>query len=226
MSGYFANTFHIDIHRHILASASADQTVLLWDLDEAKAHTTITAFSDKIQTLKFHATDAQMLLTGSCDGTVKLFDCRDSNTVDNDFKLWSFADCEIERVQWDPFNSNHFFTSTNAGKIHYCDVRQEGVSVWSLDAHSEEVSGIIVNQSHRGMMSTTSTDGSIKVWKYDGHGAQLVYEDDVGIGRIQCADVCFENGFTLVAGGDNKRKQLRVIDVREYDTVKNVFGLQ
>lgn len=211
------------LNRHILASGSVDQSVILWDLDEGKPHTTIKAFAEKIQTLKFHQTEAQLLLTGCCDGTVKLFDCRDPDTIDRSFKLWSFAGCEIERVQWDLNNSNHYFTSTNTGKLHYCDVRQEGAPVWSLDAHDEEVSGIIVNHSHGGMLSTTSTDGTVKVWKYDGNGAQLVHESNVGIGRIQCSDICFENGFTFAVGGDNRQKQLRLIDVREYDTVKNVF---
>lgn len=206
--------------RHILASASVDQTVILWDLDEGKPHTTIKAFEEKVQTLKFHQTEAQMLLTGCCDGTVKLFDCRDPDTIDTSFKLWNFPNCEVERIQWDPNNTNNYFVATNNGKIHYCDIRQEGEIVWSLSAHSDEVSGISVNHMCNGMFSTTSADATLKVWKYDGAGATLVYEDDVGIGRIQCSDICLENGFTIAVGGDNRQKQLRLIDVRDYDTGK------
>lgn len=205
-------------YRHILASASVDQTVLLWDLDEAKPHTTISSFEEKVQTLKFHPIEAQTLLTGSCDGTVKLFDCREPDVINTSFKLWTFDGCEIERVVWDVHNPNNYFVATNNGQIHFCDIRREGETLWSLSAHTEEVSGLIVNHMCPGMVSTTSADGSLKIWKYDSNGAQLVHEDEVNVGRIQCADICHENGFTLAVGGDNRTKHLRLIDVREYDT--------
>lgn len=203
---------------HILASGSVDQTVILWDLDEQTPHTQITAFNEKIQTLKFCPTEAQSLLTGCCDGTVKLFDCRDPDTVNTSLKLWSFNDCEIERVVWDTNNANNFFVATNKGQMHYCDVRQEQQPVWSLDAHSTEISCILPNHAHNGMVTTTSADGSLKVWKYDTTGATIVYEDELGIGRVQCGDICPENGYTVAVGGDNRKKQLRLIDVRDFDT--------
>lgn len=202
-----------------MASGSVDQTVILWDLDEQLPHTTITAFNEKIQTVKFSPTEAQSLLTGSCDGTVKLFDCRNVETVNTDVKLWTFTG-EIERVAWDPNNSNCFFSATNKGQLNYCDIRQEGQTLWSVDAHSDEVSAIIPNLAQNGMISTTSADGLLKVWKYDGAGATVVYEEDIGIGRVQCGAICPDNGFTFAVGGDNKKRQLRLIDVREFDTGK------
>lgn len=212
--------------RHILASGSVDQTVILWDLDEQKPHTTIRAFQEKVQSLKFHPTEAQMLLTGCCDGTVKLFDCRDPNEIDTNFKLWSFDGGEVERVYWDPHNTNYYFVGLNNGIIHYCDVRQDGNSLWNVKAHSDEVSGILVNHMQTGMVTTTSADGVLKVWRYNASTAPTqVYESEVGIGRIQCADICYDNGFTVAVGGDNKQKQLRVIDVRDFEVVKRNFGL-
>lgn len=170
--------------------------------------------------MKFHPTEAQTLLTGSCDGTVKLFDCRDPEAISTSFKLWRFNGCEIERVLWDTVNTNNYFVATNNGQLHYCDIRREGDILWSITAHSDEVSGIIVNHMCPGMVSTTSADGLLKVWKYDSAGAQLVQEDELNVGRIQCADICDENGFTIAVGGDNRTKHLRLVDVRDYDTGK------
>ena len=52
----------------MLASGSVDQTVLLWDLNEAKIASTLTAHNEKVQTLAWHPFEAQNLLTGCCDG--------------------------------------------------------------------------------------------------------------------------------------------------------------
>lgn len=200
-----------------MASGSVDQTVILWDVDECKPHTTITVFEEKVQSLKFHATEAHSLLTGSCDGTVRLFDCRDPDTLEQSQKMWTFSG-EIERVAWDPFDANYFFASTNTGKIYYGDVRQDGQKVWSKRAHDQEVTGISLNPMCRQMLTTTSADGNLKVWKYDVNGATLVYSEETNVGRIQCLDVCTDNPFTVAVGGDNKRKNMRVINMRDYET--------
>lgn len=115
-----------------MASGSVDRSVILWDLDETKPHTTITAFEEKVQAVKFHPAEAQMLLTGSCDGLVKLFDCRDASAINTSFKRWAFDGVEVERILWDPHNANGCFVGLNNGHLHYCDVRREGESVWQV----------------------------------------------------------------------------------------------
>jgi WD40 repeat protein len=55
------------IFRHVLASGSVDQTVLLWDMSEGTIASTLTAHKEKIQALQWHPFEAQMLLTGCCD---------------------------------------------------------------------------------------------------------------------------------------------------------------
>lgn len=165
-----------------------------------------------------------MLLTGSCDGLVKLFDCRDPSTINTSFKQWSFDGVEVERVLWDPHNSNGYFVGLNNGHLHYCDVRREGESVWQIEAHSEEISGIVANPSQAQMLTTTSVDSVLKVWRYNESTApRMVYENALGIGRAQCAAMNPDNGFILATGGDNKTKQLRVVDVRDFDVVKKTF---
>lgn len=57
----------VNICRHVLASGSVDQTVLLWDLDNGTPVTKLEQFTEKVQSIKWHPTDAQRLLTGSAD---------------------------------------------------------------------------------------------------------------------------------------------------------------
>lgn len=51
-------------YHHILASASVDKTILLWDIDQQSPNTTISAFSDKVQCIEWHRLEGQTLLAG------------------------------------------------------------------------------------------------------------------------------------------------------------------
>lgn len=106
-------------YHHILASASVDKTVLLWDLDEGTPHTKLKVFKDKVQSIKWHFLESQTLLAGSCDKTVRVFDCRS----DNAHQLWEL-DGEAERVIWDPMEPFCFLAGTSTGSVQCFDCRK------------------------------------------------------------------------------------------------------
>ncbi|XP_052860032.1 periodic tryptophan protein 1 homolog [Anopheles cruzii] len=208
--------------QHILASGSVDQTVILWDLEEGTPHTTIRDFEEKVQTLVFHPKRAEALLAGSCDGKVKVFDCRSTNDTESSFKTWELGG-EVERVCWDPFNDHCFAASTNDGRMHYVDSRQDGHTLWTKQVHEKEITGLVLSASVKGMLSTASGDGSLKVWDIDADDARLVYKKNPKIGVIQCLDECPDNPFTLAMGGDLKSKNFSVVNLLDNDVVSNVF---
>ncbi|ETN67655.1 wd-repeat protein [Anopheles darlingi] len=207
---------------HILASGSVDQTVILWDLENGTPHTTIREFEEKVQTLAFHPKRPEMLLAGSCDGLVKVFDCRTTNDSNSTFTKWELGG-EVERVCWDSFNADCFLASTNDGKLHYIDTRQTDNVLWTKQAHEKEVTGLVLSTAVKGMLSTASADGTMKVWDIDAHDARLVYKKNPKIGVIQCLDECQENPFTLAMGGDLKSKNFCVVNLLDNDVVSNVF---
>lgn len=54
-------------YSHVLASGSVDETVLLWDMDNGTPVTKLSTFKEKVQSIKWHPSETQQLLTGCGD---------------------------------------------------------------------------------------------------------------------------------------------------------------
>lgn len=203
-------------YSHILASASVDKSVILWDLDDHKPKQTIR-FDGKVQTIDFHPGDGNSLLAGACDGTVRLFDCRTvSENGEENYLEWKLSG-EVESATWNPLDPQYFMSATNDGQIHYIDIRSKGKILWSKKAHEKEVSGVAISPYVQGMLTTVSSDGFLKVWDYDKKDAKTVHTEAMKIGSILCLDSCPENPFVVAIGGTLKSRNLRVVDLLEYD---------
>ncbi|XP_063708439.1 periodic tryptophan protein 1 homolog [Culicoides brevitarsis] len=207
---------------HIMASGSVDETVILWDLDEGSPHTTIRDFNEKVQTLSFHFAEPESLLVGSCDGTVKLFDCRATDNSHSEFTSWDVK-AEVERVVWNKHNPNCFMVSTNDGMMHYFDRRNAQGPLWQQSAHEKEVTGLVLAEHVDGMLCTASADGTVKVWDYDQNGATLIFAKHLKMGVIQNIQECPENSFILGVGGDVRKKNFQRLNLLDYEQVSNKF---
>ncbi|KAB7499975.1 Periodic tryptophan protein 1-like protein [Armadillidium nasatum] len=108
---------------HILASGSADKSIIIWDLQECKEGQKFSEFTGAVQDLKWHPKENHFLLAGSCDKTVRLFDCL-SNKNSKSWKL----DGEVESVVWDPCvnPSFNFVAGTDRGSVYVIDSLRRG----------------------------------------------------------------------------------------------------
>lgn len=202
--------------RNVLGSASADCTVKLWDLSEGKPVTTITQHKDKVQCLSWCPSDSSSLLSGSFDKTVKMYDCRNPN---KDFKSWALNG-EVENVLWDRFNKTNFFATTDKGYVFYMDQRSDK-PVFTLSAHSEAVTGICQSSSVPGLLVTTSTDKTMKIWDIQDNKPSTVLERNLRLNQLFCVDSCPEAPFVFAVGGE---KEIKVWDIRESATVRKHFA--
>ncbi|KAL4708859.1 hypothetical protein ACJJTC_018305 [Scirpophaga incertulas] len=203
---------------HVLASGSADKTVLLWDLDQGAPHTKLNYFQDKVQSVAFHPLEAQTLLSGSCDGCARVSDCRSEDA----HKSWSLLP-EIERVAWNSQNPYCFAMSNNEGKVGYVDCRQE-TPLWTITAHEKEVTGLILSEQVPGLMVTVGTDAKLKTWDIQSGEPSQVSEREIRVGAALCASACPDAPLSVALGGDNKQNFIDVIDLALCERVTNRFG--
>ncbi|CAB1419016.1 unnamed protein product [Pleuronectes platessa] len=203
--------------RTVLASGSADNTVILWDLSHGKPATTLRKQTDKVQTISFHPFEPQTLIAGSYDKTVVLYDCR---SPDTSYRSWRFSG-QVERVVWNHFSPCNFLASTEDGFVYCLDARSDK-PVFTLKAHDEEVSGLDLSSQIKGCLVTSSADKHVKVWDILGNKPNLVHTRDMKMGVLFCASCCPDEPFVYAFGG--QRDGLRVWNISDVAAVAEVFG--
>ncbi|CAH0016163.1 unnamed protein product [Clonostachys rhizophaga] len=173
-------------HRNLLASASADKTVKLWDLNTATCAKSYSYHTDKVCSLAWHTSEPTVLLSGSYDRTVIAADMR---APDAKAPRWG-VESDVENVRWDPHDQNYFYVSTENGMIHYHDVRNAPAtpeatkSIWSLQAHDESISSFDINPSVPGFIATGSSDRTVKLWNIQASGPSMVVSRNLDVGKV------------------------------------------
>ncbi|XP_046327630.2 periodic tryptophan protein 1 homolog [Haliotis rufescens] len=201
---------------NVLASASADNTIALWDLAEQKVVTSIRQHTDKVQAIQWHPREAQTLLSGGFDQTARVYDCR---SPEENHKTWEVQG-EVEKVLWNNQSPVNFFVTTDQGIIYYMDIRHDSKPVFTLSAHSEAVTGICLSSATRGLLVTTSSDKMMKVWDMESGKPSLVLERNLKMSELYCVDSCPDAPFVFAFGGE---KEMKVWDIRESATVRKHF---
>ena len=79
-------------NKQVLASGSADETILLWDLETCTAKQVLTHHDDKVESVAWHLAEGTTLLSGAYDQTCHVTDCRTTNS-----RSWK-VDGDVEQV--------------------------------------------------------------------------------------------------------------------------------
>ncbi|CAK7567219.1 MAG: rRNA-processing protein [Sporothrix epigloea] len=213
-------------HRNLLASASADKTVKLWDLNTATCAKSYTYHTDKVCSLAWHTVESTVLLSGSYDRTIVAADMRAPEATR---PRWG-VESDVENIRWDPHDPNFFFVSTENGIVHYHDVRMAPKNptltkaVWTLQAHDESVSSFDINAHVPGFMATGSGDRTVKLWNIQASGPSMVVSRSLDVGKVFSTQFAPdpEVAFRLAVAGS--KGNLTVWDTSTNAAVRQAFA--
>ena len=146
--------------RNVLASASADTTVKVWDIATQQCQHTLEHHRDKVQALQWNPTQHATLLSGGFDRQAAVVDMR---TPDGSPMVVPVS-ADVEAVAWGP--GMQFLVSTEDGMVALFDARVGGkkgrVPVWRLQAHDKAACAVGVCPAAPHVMVTASVDKKVR----------------------------------------------------------------
>lgn len=231
-------------HRNLLASASADKTVKLWDLNTTQCAQSYSYHTDKVCSITWHPQESTALLSGSYDRSVIAADMRAPQAGS---RKW-MVDSDVENIKWDPHDPNFFYVSltchlqpssclhppkvsTESGVLHYFDARvtpsstSPATAVWRLQAHDDSISSFDVNPIIPGFLVTGSADKLVKLWNVSpSAGPSMVVSRDLDVGRVFSTTFGpdAEVGFRLAVAGS--KGNLQIWDTSTNAAIRRAFA--
>lgn len=205
-------------HPHMLASASADTTIKLWDLTETRAIKSYDYHDGKVSSVAWNPMEETILLSGGYDHKSLAADLRVADAV----RAYDLG-ADVEAVKWHP-DGQTFYAATDTGIVAKYDARSEGKPLWRLQAHDNEITAFDINQFIPDYMVTTSSDRQVKLWNLEDNRPTMLLSRDLDVGRV------FSVGFgpdepscgLLTAAGSDGR--LKVWDSFSNRTIRQAKG--
>ncbi|XP_078180085.1 LOW QUALITY PROTEIN: putative WD repeat-containing protein C17D11.16 [Carex rostrata] len=210
--------------RNVIASASADKTVKIWDVVQEKCSETLKHHTDKVQTVAWSKHAPELLLSGSFDKSVALMDMKSLKESGR----WS-VDTDVESMAWDPHNEHAFVISLENGMVQCFDKRttssnstSASKTVFTLHAHEKAVSSVSFCPVAPNLLATGSIDKMIKLWDISNNQPACVASQNPKAGKIFQISFSQDNPFLLAIGG--LKGKLQVWDTLSEQGIVNRFG--
>ncbi|XP_008392401.3 uncharacterized protein LOC126599549 [Malus sylvestris] len=212
-------------YRNILASASADKQVKIWDVATGKCNITMEHHTDKVQAVAWNHFAPQVLLSGSFDHTVVL---KDGRVPSHSGYKWTVT-ADVESLAWDPHTEHSFVVSLEDGTIKGFDIRaatsaptSESKPSFTLHAHDKAVCSISYNPAAPNLLATGSTDKMVKLWDLSNNQPSCISSRNPKAGAVFSISFAEDNPFLLAIGGS--KGKLEVWDTSYDAAVAQRFG--
>ncbi|XP_020234337.1 uncharacterized WD repeat-containing protein C17D11.16 [Cajanus cajan] len=212
-------------YRNILASASADKKVKIWDVVAGKCDITMEHHSDKVQAVAWNHHAPQVLLSGSFDHTVVM---KDGRMPSHSGYKWSVT-ADVESLAWDPHTEHSFVVSLEDGIVKGFDIRtahsdssSDLSSTFTLHAHDKPVTSVSYNPSAPNLLATGSMDKTIKLWDLSNNQPSCVASKSPRVGAIFKVSFSEDNPFLLAIGGS--KGKLHVWDTLSDSGISRRYG--
>ncbi|GIY55612.1 hypothetical protein CDAR_409361 [Caerostris darwini] len=145
----------------VLATAATNGSVVTWNLNSS--HKQDMKFHDHKRTVNkvcFHTTEPHFLLSGSQDGTMKLFDLRKKEATSTFYSLTE----SVRDVQFCPHHYFSFAAVQESGYVQLWDLRRTDRYERQFAAHSGPVFTCDWHPEEKFLFATAGRDKTIKIW--------------------------------------------------------------
>lgn len=212
------------VFRNVIASASADKSVKIWDVVKGACEHTMNIHTDKVQAVAWNLKEPTVLLSGSFDRTVALTDMRAPQAA---AIRWSVS-ADVEYLAWDPHTPHTFIVSLEDGTVGGYDVRtgttdpQQGKALFTIHAHDKAACCLAYNTAAPNLLATVSTDKMVKLWDLTDNQPACIASTNPKVGAVFAASFCKDAPFLLAVGGS--KGNLHVWDTLAIGEVSRRFG--
>ncbi|KAI5680273.1 hypothetical protein M9H77_01500 [Catharanthus roseus] len=198
-------------YRNVLASASADKLVKIWDVATEKCSVTMEHHTDKVQAVAWNHFVPQVLLSGSFDHYVVM---KDGRIPSHDGLKW-FVAADVESLAWDPHTEHSFVVSLENGMVTGFDIRasssnksSEGLPSFALHAHDKAVCTVSYNRSIPNLLATGSMDKMVKLWDLSNNQPSCVASKNPKAGAVFSVSFSNDSPYLLAMGGSKGKLEL------------------
>ncbi|MDF5717397.1 MAG: WD40 repeat domain-containing protein [Rhizonema sp. NSF051] len=147
-------------NRPLLASASRDHTVKLWNIDTGKEVNTLTGHKAPVSVVSF-SPDGRLLASASFfNNTVKLWDIATGKEIFN-FSGYEADSNGNKGISFSP-DGRLLAVASKGNTIQLLDIAI-GKQIVTLHGHSAKVNGVSFSPDGR-MLASASFDGTVKLW--------------------------------------------------------------
>lgn len=157
-----------------VAAATSSGKIILYDLGRAGLQAAqLHEHFRQVHKVTFNPHRGNLLLSGSQDGTVRLWDVRDvrtASTLQSKRKYPGLSD-GVRDVKWSPTEGVDFAFGTDSGWVQRWDMRNLKTAKVKIPAHSETCNAIDWHPDGKHIVSASS-DKTVRVWDFSANRRQ------------------------------------------------------
>eukprot|EP01114_Cavostelium_apophysatum_P021295 TRINITY_DN7390_c0_g2_i3.p1 TRINITY_DN7390_c0_g2~~TRINITY_DN7390_c0_g2_i3.p1 ORF type:complete len:819 (-),score=175.70 TRINITY_DN7390_c0_g2_i3:171-2627(-) len=159
-------------HKNTIATAATNGAVVIWNIGKAgpqKQERVINDHQRTVNRISWHPDHAYTLLSGSQDGTMRLWDIRDPANCKVVFDGKSES---VRDVQFSPHYANYFAAAFDNGTVQIWDIRKHSSYERKITAHQGPVFCIDWHPEDQSLIATGGRDRLIQIWDLNGTTAK------------------------------------------------------
>lgn len=229
-----------------IATAAANGNIVVYDINRpgveiARLH----EHSRQVHRLGFNPHAPQLMLSGSQDSTVRLWDLRKlagerSVMTCQSLNKFSGNSDGIRDLRWSPTNGVEFAIGTDNGTIQRWDIRRDNAPLLKINAHEKTCNAIDWHPDGKHIASG-GADKNIKVWDFSSSDRRMKHlwqirapqvvinvrwrpacwsSDKEGSAHWQCTQIAtsYDQEETKIHVWDFRRPYIPFLEVNRYDT--------